>query len=428
MGNRDVDNLTEDVERQIRLAIEQAAVVLYVVDARTGPVPLDDVVARRLRGIDKPVLLVANKCDYETLDHQVGEFYQFGFGAPLRVSAKQNRGRHDLFDAIFKRLPAAPTEAPPTKDETLKLAIVGKRNAGKSTFINALAEEERTIVSEVEGTTRDSVDVRFEKDGKAIIAIDTAGVRNRGKIKSDVDFYSLTRAERSIRRADVVLHLFDATKKISMVDKQLAGYVLEEFKPVIFVVNKWDLLKDRLATGQFGDYLRRTFPSLDFVPMAFVTAEQGRNVLPVLDLARNLFKQASTRATTGDLNRILKNALAAQSPPMRQNRVPKIYYATQVATLPPTIVLFTNGPDLFDKTYQRYLLKTFRDQLPFHDIAIKMYLRDKQRDEKGRRGGDDDTDEADDRGADGAAAPPQRISAKRSKKKAPDAGGLWQDL
>src|ERR1019366_6604794 len=258
--------------------------------------------------------------------------------------------------------------------------------------------------------------VRFEKHGKTIIAIDTAGVRNRGSIRSDVEFYSLVRAERSIRRADVVLHFLDAPKNISMVDKQLAGYILENFKPAIFVVNKWDLLKEQLATGEYGDYLRKTFPSLDFVPIAFITAKDGKNVQTVLDLAQNLYKQAATRVTTGDLNRVIKQAMLDQSPAVRQTRLPKVYYATQVSLYPPTIVLFTNGPTLFDNTYQRYLLKTLRDHFRFPDVPIKFYLRAKTQTAR-------DGDEVE------SATKPKRITkARPKKKKENEVGELWDDV
>jgi GTP-binding protein len=419
MGIEDVDQLTEDVERQISLAIDKASLLLFVVDAKTGPVPLDEEVARRLRGIGKGVLLIANKCDNAHLDEQVGEFYKLGFGEVHCVSAKQNRGKAELLDLIVKHFPKDAKESAPTPaEDTLKIAIVGKRNTGKSTFINCLAQEERTIVSEVEGTTRDSVDVRFEKDGKTIIAIDTAGVRNRGSLRSDVEFYSLARAERSIRRADVVLHFLDAVKNISMVDKQLAGYVLENYKPAIFVVNKWDLLKHQLATGEYGDYLRKTFPSLDFVPMAFITAKDGKNVQGVLDLAQNLYKQAGSRVGTGDLNRVIRQALFDQSPAIRQNRLPKVYYATQVSMYPPTVVLFTNGPVLFDHTYQRYLLKTLRDHFRFADVPIKLYLR--------ARATSPGTESE---GEEPASPKPKRISRDRSKsKKDKEPGGLWDDV
>jgi GTP-binding protein len=377
MGIQDHDDLTAEVEQQIETAMDQAQVVLFVVDARAGIAPLDLRVAERLRHVAKPMICVANKCDTSAVDPHAAEFHQFGFAPLLCVSAQHKRGIQELLDLILERLPE-PEKAEPNRDVAMKLAIVGRRNTGKSTFINSLAQTERMIVSEVPGTTRDSVDVRFERDGKVFIAIDTAGVRRKGSIASDIEFYSLTRAQRSIRRADVVLLFLDATQPISKVDKQLADYILEQYKPAIFAVNKWDLLIP-MATGEFATYLRRVFPSLDFVPIAFTTAKEGKNVYAVLNLAQNLFKQASRRVHTGDLNRVLRRALEQQPPPLRQNRRPKIFYATQVATNPPTIVLFTNGPELFDPTYQRYLLKAFRDHLAFPDVPIKLYLRQAHR-------------------------------------------------
>jgi GTP-binding protein len=280
---------------------------------------------------------------------------------------------------ILERLPAADAvEAP--QETAMKLAAVGRRNTGKSTFINCLAESERMIVSEVPGTTRDSVDVRFERDGKSFIAIDTAGVRRERSLANDVEFYSLARAERSIRRADVVLLFMDPRVRISKVDKQLAAYILEQHTPAVFVVNKWDLMAP-LPTGKFGNYVRAVFPNLDYVPIAFITAKSGKNVQALLNLAQNLHKQSGRRVSTGDLNRVVRQALERQAPPLRQNRRPKIFYGTQVATNPPTIVLFTNGPSLFDNTYQRYLLKVFRDELRFGDVPIKLYLRHKHRED-----------------------------------------------
>jgi GTP-binding protein len=358
------------------MAVEQAAVILFVVDGRAGLMPLDEEVARRLRYVTKPILLVANKCDHEKIDPQAAEFYKLHRGTQVCVSAQQKRGRQELLKLIEERLPAHDDTT--VADASMKLAIVGRRNTGKSTFINCLAESERMIASEVPGTTRDSVDVRFERDGKAFIAIDTAGVRRKKSVTTDLEFYSMARAERSIRRADVVLLFLDPRVRISKVDQQLANYVFEQHKPAIFVVNKWDLMTP-MPTGKFAIYVRSVFPSLDFVPIAFITATNGKNVQALLNLAQNLFKQASKRVNTGDLNRVLRQALEEQSPPMRQNRRPKIFYGTQVAANPPTIVLFTNGPELFDNTYQRYLLKTFRDRLAFGDVPIKLYLRRKRR-------------------------------------------------
>jgi GTP-binding protein len=380
LGHKDGAKLTAEIERQIDTAIDQAAVILFVVDVRAGLTPLDEEAARRLRYVTKPILLVANKADTPHLDAQAAEFYKLGRGKLVCVSAQQNRGKEELLDLILERLPPK-NELAADVEPALKIAIVGRRNTGKSTFINSLAHSARVIVSETPGTTRDSVDVRFESDGKVFIAIDTAGVRHKGSIASDIEFYSMARAERSIRRADVVLLFHDARLRISKVDKQLAGYVLENYKPAIVIVNKWDLMTP-MPTSKFVDYLRALYPNLDYLPIAFITAKSGKNVHAVLNLAQNLGKQAAARVSTGTLNQVLRQALAQQPPPLRQNRRPKIYYATQVAASPPTIVLFTNGPELFDNTYQRYLLKFFRDRLPFADVPIKMYLRPKNRGEQ----------------------------------------------
>lgn len=422
IGVQDVDNLTAEIERQIARAIDESQVVLFVVDVRAGVVPLDEEVARRLRGIPRPVVLVANKCDTQELEAQAVEFFRLGYGPPLCVSAQQGRGKPALVAAIVRHLSAAGAPAPSPQDEAdevaLKLAIVGRRNTGKSTFINRLAREERMIVSEVPGTTRDSVDVRFERDGKVYLAIDTAGVRKKKSVKGDVEFYSLVRAQRSIRRADVVLLFLDARWKISRVDKQLADYILHEHKPAIFVVNKWDLVRDHIRTGEFGAYLRKIFPMLDYVPIAFISARTGHNVGALLKLADELHEQNCARVATPELNRVLRAALDESPPPMRQNRRPKVFYATQAAVQPPTIVLFTNGPELFDNTYQRYLLKTFRDQLPFGDIPIKLCLRSKKR--------------AEEAPPEPAEAPPRRkdkasrAAPKRGKPAPPPQ--LWEDV
>lgn len=418
IGIEDVDNLTADVERQIQIAIDQANVILFVVDGRAGLAPLDQEVAERLRHVGKPILCLANKCDADNIDPQAAEFYQLGQERVLCVSAQQNRNKEPLLKLILQRLPECDGEETP-KEAVLKLAIVGRRNTGKSTFVNCLAQSERMIVSEVAGTTRDSVNIRFKHDGQAFIAIDTAGVRKKRSVGTDVEFYSMARAERSIRRADAVLLFLDPTVRVSKVDKQLTEYVLDNNKPCIFVINKWDLmLPSGMRTGRMAEYVHATFPSLDFVPLAFITAKEGKNVQTVLNLAQNLHKQASQRVGTGDLNRVLREALEANQPPMRQNRRAKVYYATQVAANPPTIVLFTNGPTLLDNTYLRYLVKTFRDQLPFNDVPIKLHVRHRNREER----------------EDVEAVPesPKKASApktqKRQKKESASGSELWQDL
>jgi GTP-binding protein len=202
-------------------------------------------------------------------------------------------------------------------------------------------------------------------------------VRKRKSLANDIEFYSLHRAERSIRRADVVLHFFDPRLRVSRVDKQLTEYIVTHNKPAVFVVNKWDLARDTIATEKWADYLRNVFPMLDYVPIAFVTAKKGKNVYRLLNLAQQLHKQAGRRVKTGPLNKVIQLAIQASSPPMRHNRVPRVYYATQVGTHPPTVVLVTNGPDLFDHTYVRYLTKTLRDSFPFGEVAIRLVLRSK---------------------------------------------------
>lgn len=373
MGIKDVDKLTADIEHQIEVAIESASLVLFIVDTRDGIVPLDVHVAERLRHVQKQVLLVANKADDPSFDLQSAQFFKLGFGEPIVVSTLQNRNRETLLEQIVERLPAETEELP--SDVEMKLAIVGRRNVGKSTFINTLAQEERVIVSEIAGTTRDSIDVRFELDGRPFMAIDTPGLRRTKSIHTDIDFYGLHRAQRSVRRADVVLMFFDAMEPISKVDKQLVEYIQEQFKPCIFVVNKWDLLAGKVATGEWAQYLHDTFRSMHYVPIAFVTGLTGKNIKTLLNHAQMLFKQARHRVSTSEINQAVRDALAINPPPMHHLGRPKIYYATQVDVQPPTIVLFCNNPQAFSASYRRYLLTSLRDRLPFAEVSIKLYLR-----------------------------------------------------
>lgn len=379
MGNHDVDNLTNYIEGQIAEAIKQASLILFIVDVRSGLLHADLKVASTLRTYGKPVLLLVNKCDYDGLDMQANDFYQLGFPELICVSAMQKRHKEDVLRWILKLLPKGGDTFAPPEHEPLKIAVVGRRNTGKSTFINSLAQEERVIVSEVAGTTRDSIDVRFERDNQTFIAIDTAGVRKKRSIKGDIEFYSIARAERSIRRADVVLLFMDPQFKISRVDKQLAEYILMYHKPAIFVINKWDLVIERgIETGKMAEYVRKTFPSLDFVPIAFTTAKTGKNIYPVLNLAQTLYKQACHRVSTADITNVVAQAFQDVPPPIRQNRTPRIFFASQVDANPPTIVLFTNKSDLFDPPYLRYLLKTVRDKLAFNDVPIRLVMRGKE--------------------------------------------------
>jgi GTPase len=380
MGILDADNLTAQVEEQIQTAVDAADVILFVVDTREGLVSLDQEVSKRLRYVATPVIVAANKTDNQKLESHAMDFYRFGRKL-IRVSAQANRGKEELLEAIAEKLPPPADEAPPPEEPVMKVAIVGRRNTGKSTLVNTLVHAERMIVSEVPGTTRDSVDVRFEMDGKAFLAIDTPGFRRAKSQGTDVDFYSTHRAERSIRRADVVLLFFDAAERISKVDKQLCDYIARQYKPCFFVVNKWDLMAGNMPIEKWVGYLRDTFRSLWFAPIAFITGQTGKNVKALLNHAQNLFKQSRERISTPLLNKLLRAAVEANPPGEHLGKRPKIFYAAQVADLPPTIVLFCSEPRSVSPQYQRYLLGFFRDQTPFREIPIKLYLRRRSRDD-----------------------------------------------
>lgn len=383
IGVVDSDDLSEDVERQIQFGIDEADLILFVVDGSVGVTALDKVVAERLRKIDVPKLLVINKCDSPKTDFETHEFYALTDAPFIQTSVKANRARDELTEAIVAALPEADDLESSTgetlaAEPELKLAIVGRRNVGKSTFINALADTDRMIVSEVAGTTRDSVDIRFELDGKAFVAIDTPGVRKRKSLANDIEFYGLVRAQKSIRRANVVLMFFDATERVSRVDKKLVDEIQERGKTCIFVVNKWDLaLEEGMTSEKWSAYLFSEFASLRHVPVALITAKEQRNVKPLVNLAQSVYKQTMTRVGTGVLNRILRTAMQRNPPRTKRNRRAKAYYATQVATEPPTIVIKCNDPILFDPAWQRYFLGLLREESPFKEVPIRLYFRGK---------------------------------------------------
>jgi len=376
IGINDVDELDEEIEQQIEIGIQGADVLMFVVDVKDGKIGLDERVAKRLRGVGKPILLVANKCDGENWEIDANDFFSLGFGKPVVCSAKNNRRKQDLIDALLELLPTeAEIEARDTERPEMKFALVGRRNVGKSTFINTLLNEERMIVSEVAGTTRDSVDVRFELDGKTMVAIDTPGLRRGKSVRTDIDFYGTHRAHRTIRHADVILMMFDSGKRISKVDRQLVGYIEQYYKPCIFVVNKWDLMAEHMATSRWADYVHDNFSTLWNAPVAFITGQTGQNCKRLLNHAQMLYKQSRERVATPKLNRIIKQALIKHPPPMASNKKrPKIYYAAQIGIEPPTIMLKCNNPGAFSKTYQRYLLGVLRDSLDFGEVPIRMVL------------------------------------------------------
>ncbi len=377
IGMVDTDELAGHVEEQIAYAIGAAAVILLVVDAGEGLAPMDRSVAARLRKQDQAVILVANKVDTE---EQLGEIHQFqrlGFGEPLPVSATHGRGLTELLEAIQDRLGKTTVKAPPKP--VMKLAIVGKRNAGKSTLVNALAGEPRVIVSETPGTTRDSVDVTIELDGRTFMLIDTAGVRKRKSLSGDIEFYGLHRAMRSIRRADVVALMIDASVPVSQVDKDLAGDIAKQFKPVVLVVNKWDLAVGKAAGEDYQDYFDKTFPELSFAPICLASAAEGTGVKEAVRVAEELFTQARRRVPTPRLNKAIQEILKLRGPSHKTGtKPPKILYASQIAECPPTIVCFVNDVRSFDEGYQRFLLNQLRQRLCFPEVPIRLVFRQRR--------------------------------------------------
>ncbi|MFT7484339.1 MAG: GTP-binding protein [Candidatus Paceibacteria bacterium] len=374
IGIVDRDDLGPHVEEQIRSALSVAELVIFMVDVRDGVTPLDQEVARRLRSVDMPVLLVINKVEGEKLRWGADEFLTLGIGeGPFQISAQNGEGLTELYEKIIEMLPGTAFEERPVSDPVMKLAVVGRRNAGKSTLINGLAREERMIVSEIPGTTRDAVDVIFERDGKRFVAIDTAGLRKKSSMQDAIEFYSDVRSHKGVRRADVVVLLFDVTEKFSSIEKRLARYIVDRHKPVILAANKWDLA-DGFEPEDFRKYIDEQLPGLSWAPVAFLSAKDNKGVSEVLRLAQELFNATTRRVTTNELNTVLKRALEARSPTSKGYRA-SVKYATQVEVSPPTFVLFVNDKRLFSKAYMRYLENRMREELGFDEIPVRILLR-----------------------------------------------------
>ncbi len=380
IGVVDRDDLGMEVEAQVGAAVNAADLILFLVDVKDGVTPLDKEVARRLRGVEVPVLLCVNKCEGRGAAWGIDEFRQLGVGREvLGISGQNGEGLRDLYDLIGEILPAPEDpelEQPPVPH--MKLAVVGCRNAGKSTFVNALCQEQRMITSEIPGTTRDSVDVRFERDGKTFVVIDTAGVRKKQKMADAIEFFSDARSHRTVRRADVVLLMFDVSQELSNLDKALSRYVIDHYKPLILCANKWDLVSD-MERQEFIDYIRDELPQLSYAPIRFLAAKDGQGVEAILKLAEHLYERSHTKIPTAALNKALKRANEERSPTRTGANV-KIYYATQTTVAPPTFTVFVNDKRFLNKHYVRYLTNRLRDELELNELPIRLELRDKLED------------------------------------------------
>jgi GTP-binding protein len=381
MGLHESEELTADVQKQILIAIDQADLVLVVVDAKDGLQPLDAEVASRLREAGKRVLLVVNKCDQPRDEAAAADFYPLGFQQMLITSAAHHRGIGDLVDEIAAALPEAKAPMEERAAEPMKMAIVGRRNVGKSTLVNFLAREPRMIVSEIPGTTRDAVDVRFRMGELEFIAIDTAGLRRTKQVKSSIDFYSIARSTSAILRADVTVLMMEAPLEIGRLEKHLADFITAEYKPCLLAMNKMDLAHG-VSREEFQLYIREKLPGVAFAPLVFISSSTGENVMHLVEAAQTLHEQSFMRLPTSDLNKVMQEATSRRSPPSTGTRLGKIYYATQVGVNPPTIALFANEPELIGENYLRYLANQVRAAFGFNAIPIKFVVRAREHAEK----------------------------------------------
>ncbi len=397
VGN-DLSKLTGDIEFQIAEAARTSDVILFAVDAQAGLTPGDWEIAKLLRekslgsdrkskdqDDDRPapaIRVVATKVDGLNWEPHALEASGLGFGEPLMVSSTTKYLRRAFLDALYAVTPEADGVDERVEGADLKIAIVGRRNAGKSTLINNLAGEERVIVSEIPGTTRDAIDVRLDIDGRSVVAIDTAGLRRKKSFQGRVDHFAFDRAQRAILRADVVVLAVDATEKVSQVDELLAQIINAAYKPCIIAVNKWDLVEGRagrdgkpLSVEHYGEYLRKDLKGLTLAPIAVISAKEGTNVRQLIDLCFDIKEQAEERVGTGKLNRIVRDIIDKRGPASSLGTLVKVFFVAQVRSSPPTIVMIVNRPDLFSEQYKRFLMNRLREVLPFEEVPIRMIIR-----------------------------------------------------
>jgi GTP-binding protein len=368
----------DQIRSQATVAIHNADVILLLVDGQTGPTPPDEEVAQILRRKQKivngqpfpRVFLVVNKCESVKERASVAQFYELGLGDPYPISAVHGTDTGDLLDDLVKAFPEQEEEEP---DDSVKIAIVGKPNAGKSSLLNRLVGEERAIVSPIAGTTRDAVDTKLQLNGIDITLIDTAGIRRRGRIDPGVEKYSVLRSFHAIERADVVLLMIDAVEGITAQDAHIAGYILDEWKSCVVLVNKWDALeKDSYTMDAFTQRVRQDLNFMDYVPILYISAKTGQRVEQVLPMALQVQEERLVRLSTSRLNAILTKAQDDHPAPTHGGQQLKIYYGTQVRSDPPTFVIFVNNPKLMHFTYVRFLENRIRAEYGFLGTPIKV--------------------------------------------------------
>lgn len=365
------------VRKQVELAIAEADAILFLVDAREGLTATDEAIASLLRRTRKPVLLVANKVEDYRQTSQLADFYRLGLGDPLPVSAIQGLNTGDLLDRLVSVLP--PAEEKTEELEAVRIAVVGRPNVGKSSLVNAILGEERVIVSDVPGTTRDAIDTFFTRRGRRYMLVDTAGIRRKSRINLPVERYSVIRALRAIDRCEVALVMLDALEGVTEQDKRIAGYVHEQGKASILVVNKWDLVeKDTRTADRYTEEVRRELSFMPYAPVVFISALTGKRVPKVLEMVDLVVEQCSLRVPTSALNSLIQDATLHNPPPSEQKRRLKILYATQGGIKPPTFILFVNYPDLMHFSYLRYLENRLRAAYGFVGTPIRFVLRQRE--------------------------------------------------
>jgi GTP-binding protein len=377
IGIVDSQDLTKDIEQQIEKAIYAATVLVLVVDAQEGLTSLDREVAARLRKLNRPLIVAANKTEGKEAKVTMSEFSELGIEPVVATSAVHRLGLDDLEEAIAAHVPTV-DERQDEWENIPRIAVVGRRNVGKSSFCNILAREDRTIVSPIAGTTRDAIDMVLEKDNQRFCLVDTAGLRRMKSPEGPVEFFAQVRTERAIRRADVILMMLDANEGISTTDRKTADMIAEEFKPCLIVVNKWDLKKG-VMTGEYVKYIEGRLPSLRFAPITFTSAVSGARCWQTMDVALDLYEQSSTQVPTPALNKAIERAEFEHEPPASKGYKPRLLYGVQVAVRPPTFVVHCRHAERIDKKYQRYLSGRLREILDLSEVPVRLLLRDAPR-------------------------------------------------